>query len=104
MTATSDFSTRELTRATLKLHDDLVFTPQKYGDQTYYHVESPSRSKFYRIGLREYAFISLLDGQTSIAGALGITARALGDTALTEQEATSICTWLWPRRTTTSPC
>lgn len=90
----TDHSTRELTRLRLKLRDDLVFTPQEYDGQTYYHVELPSRAKFYRIGLPEYTFVSLLDGNTSVAEALVLTARSLGQEAFSENEATSICTWL----------
>lgn len=89
-----DASTQELTRLRLKLADDVVFTPHQYGHETYYHVELPSRSKFLRIGLAEYTFISLLDGNTSVAEALSLTARSLGPDALSEQDAAAICGWL----------
>jgi len=90
----NDHSTQELTRVRLKLHDELVFTPRRYGSKTYYHVEAPSRAKFYRIGYAEYTFISLLDGDTTVAEALSLTAAALGPDAFREREATAICTWL----------
>ena len=89
-----DVSTRELTRARLKLREDLSFTPQQYGDKTYYHIELPGGSRFYRVGVAEYVFLSLLDGKTTIAQALTITARTLGPEAFTQHEATAICTWL----------
>lgn len=89
-----DASTQELTRLRLKLADDVVFTPHRYGHETYCHVELPSRSKFLRIGLAEYTFISLLDGNTSVAEALSLTARSLGPDALSERDAATICAWL----------
>ena len=94
MNARSDSSTQELTRLRLKMEDDLIFTPHRYGDTTYYHVELPSRSKFFRIGLAEYTFISLLDGNTTVAEALSLTARSLGRDALNEHDAAAICIWL----------
>lgn len=90
----NDFSTYELSRARLKLADDLIFTPQQYDDRVFYHIEQPSRSRFFRIGWAEYTFISLLDGETSLAEALSRTAGALGRDAFAEADATSICAWL----------
>jgi putative peptide zinc metalloprotease protein len=78
----------------LRLQDELIFTPQHDGDSTVYHVEYPQFSKFFRIGYAEYIFVSLLDGHTSVAEALSLTARALGPDAFSEQEATAICSWL----------
>jgi putative peptide zinc metalloprotease protein len=93
----SDASTQELTRLRLKLEDDVIFTPHQYGEDTYYHVELPTRSKFFRIGLPEYTFISLLDGNTTVAEALSLTARALGPDAFSERDAAAICAWLVER-------
>jgi len=93
----SDASTQELTRLRLKLEDDVIFTPHQYGEDTYYHVELPTRSKFFRIGLPEYTFISLLDGDTTVAEALSLTARSLGPDAFSERDAASICSWLIER-------
>jgi len=94
MSSHSDSSTQELARLRLKLADEVVFTPHRYGQDTYYHVELPSRSKFHRIGLPEYTFISLLDGNTTIAEALSLTARSLGSSAISEADAATICSWL----------
>ena len=88
----SDNSTQELARARFRLRDDLVFTPRKHGRKQCVHIESAER--FFKIGVPEYTFISLLDGNTSIAEALSITACNLGQDAFTEQEAVSICRWL----------
>lgn len=94
MQAHDDHTTRELTQARLTLRANLIFTPQRYGDEVYYHVEHPDRNRFFRIGLAEYTFISLLDGDTSVAQAASLAARALGANAFTQTEAVSICSWL----------
>ncbi len=60
----------------------------------YYHIEIPSASKFYRIGYSEYVFVSMLDGETSFAHALAVTAQKLGHRALSENQATQLVQWL----------
>jgi putative peptide zinc metalloprotease protein len=87
-------SVRDPTIATLKLRDDLVITPDISGGTRCYAIEDPLRSKFYLVGVPEFTFISLLDGRTSIAGALSAAAQQLGQQALVEQEALAICQWL----------
>lgn len=89
-----DHATREFAAAKLKLRDDLSISPQKYGDEWVCHIEDAARGKFFRIGFAEYTFVSLLDGQTTVAHALTLTARTLGPKAFSEDEATSICSWL----------
>jgi len=78
----------------LTLRDDLSFSLQKHGDQLCYMIEDEKNSKFYRIGIAEYKFISLLDGATTLAEAIGRTASALGRDAFTEHDAAIICKWL----------
>jgi len=94
MTAQKDYAIRELGRLELTLQHDLVFTPHRSGPDAYYVVEDPVNSKFHRIGLAEYTFISLLDGRTSINDVLAMTAKASPQHALSENEAASICKWL----------
>lgn len=89
-----DRLTNELQRTCVKLNDELIFSPQKYGAEDYFHIEIPSASKFYRIGYSEYVFVSLLDGQTNLAAALAITSQTLGPTALNEDQAKQIIHWL----------
>lgn len=84
----------ELKRCQIQLNDELIFVPQSYGDVTYYHIEIPSCSKFFKIGYSEYIFISLFDGQTSFAHALAISSQSLGADALCEQQATEVLFWL----------
>lgn len=92
-----DFTTRDLSSVRPRLIDDLVIIPQHYGDRTLFHIEVKSKSKFYRVGEAEYTFISLLDGRTTIAGAVTEAARVLGPDALSEQEGFSVCRWLIER-------
>lgn len=84
----------ELGRSRLALRRDLTFTPQSFSGKSYIVIEDALNSKFHRLGIREYAFVSLLDGQVSIADALRITASATPGDALSEQEAAALCKWL----------
>ncbi len=94
MTAQQDLGIRELASCKLAIRGDLVWTPQLSGGQRYYLVEDPLNARFYRIGTAEYAFVSLLDGQTTIGEAMNLTATALPNAAFTEHEAVTICNWL----------
>ncbi len=87
-------STEELSGLRLTLRDDLQFTLQSYGGNTCYVVEDEARGQYFRIGLSEYTFLSLLDGRTTVAEALARTAAALGLHALGEAESATICQWL----------
>ncbi len=78
----------------IALRSDLIFTPQMIDGQRGYVIEDPLKSKFYRVGIAEYKFISVLDGLTSVADALRLTAATLADEAFTQDEAATICKWL----------
>ena len=52
------------------LRKDLSIVPRQLGQEPCYVIEDLLRSKFYRIGVREFTFISLLDGKTSLRDAL----------------------------------
>lgn len=93
MQTTADACTVDLTRTRIRLRDNVKFTPQTYGEETYYHIELPSGSVFYRIGWTEYVFLSLLNGHTSFCEALAVTARTLGPDALPQDQALSLYTW-----------
>ena len=84
----------ELKRCHVQLKDELIFVPQTFGDATYYHIEIPSTSKFFKIGYAEYVFMSLLDGETSFAHALAISSQTLGAEAVSERQATQTLFWL----------
>ncbi|MCA9066217.1 MAG: hypothetical protein KDA96_24285, partial [Planctomycetaceae bacterium] len=69
MQLTADLSTVEFTRTRVVLREGLKFIPQQYGDETFYHLEVPDGTSWFRIGYAEYVFVSLLDGRTSFAQA-----------------------------------
>ena len=89
-----DYRVRDLGLMTLTLRPDVIFTPRSMGGEHCYIVEDAVNSKYYSIGIPEYTFISCLDGKTSVAKALSLTARALPKNALTEEDAAAICRWL----------
>jgi len=94
MQSAPDSSTVDLTRTRIALRDDVTFRPQVYGQETWYHIELPAKSQFFRIGYHEYVFVSLLDGQTTFSEALALTARTLGASAFTQEQALSLYEWL----------
>lgn len=94
MDQTAHYSTIELSNIVLNLRDDLSFSMQTYGSSPCYLIEDSLNSKFFRIGLPEYTFISLLDGRTPLSGAVAAAAAVLGEDALTEDQAASVCKWL----------
>ena len=89
-------SVGEAGSARLRLRDDLVFQPEIVGETSTYTIEDPLRGKYFHVGLREYSFLALLDGQTSIAEAVAIGARSHAADALAEHEALTLCRWLIP--------
>ncbi len=100
---TSDFTTVELNQIKLSLREDLEFSFQRFGEQDCYVVEDPIDSAYYRVGLAEYTFISLLDGNTSVADALLATSAKLGRDAFTSEDAASICKWLIDSQLASTP-
>ena len=95
MVTVHDRLTEELQRSCLRLNDELIFRPQKYGDDTFIHIEIPSAARFFRVGFAEYAFLSQLDGKTSFAAALAVVAQSQGADALSEQQAREVVNWLF---------
>ena len=97
MLSQPDISTVELSRTQIKLRHDIRFVPQQYGDDTWYHLEVRGTGEYYRIGYPEYSFVSLLDGSTSFAQALAVSAQVLGSTALSQSQAVTVYSWLLER-------
>lgn len=89
-----DISTVELSRTRLKLREDLLFVPQTYNGETFYHLEVKTTSEYFRIGYAEYVFVSLLDGRTSFAEALAVASQQLKERALGQAQAITIYSWL----------
>jgi putative peptide zinc metalloprotease protein len=87
-------STVELSNCKLHLRSDLSFHLQEYQGAACYLIEDEFNSRFFRVGLAEYHLISLLDGSTTISHAISKTAVEMGDQAIPEQDAITICKWL----------
>ena len=91
---TSQHVTFELANCKLQLRPELLFHLQQYGGQPSYLIEDELNSKYYRIGTAEYNLISLFDGTTTVARAIAQTAAQMGNQAIGESEAITICKWL----------
>jgi len=76
------------------LRSDLIFIPRRGRWKAWYQIEARHSGRYFRIGVTEYAFISLLDGNTTIGEAVSLTARRFGPDAFSEDQATSIIVWL----------
>ena len=93
MSTDTDHSIRHPGRVRLRLRTDLRFYPQT-GQRPYCLVEDLVRSKYYRLGVAEYTFASLLDGNTTLSEALAKAANIAPMACFNEQDALSICKWL----------
>jgi len=89
-----DYAAFELGQATPRLREDLRFSQRQSKHGPFYVIEDETNSKFYRVGLSEYTFLSLLDGDTTVQSAVAATAAELGIEAFTEAEAAAVCKWL----------
>lgn len=92
--AIGDYRVQDPANAKLRLRDDLVIVPRRFDGRSCHLVEDPLRSKFFRLGLAEFTFASLLDGSRTVRQAVGLTAATLGADALKEEEALGIAHWL----------
>ena len=89
-----NFEAIDIAHQSLRLIDDLAAWPVWENGRRIYRLECRDSKRFYRVGFRAYAFISLLNGQTTVAAACGLAASALGNDALASDEAESIAIWL----------
>ena len=84
----------DLANLRIRLRHGLKFDLREYGGEPSYVVRHQVSSSFFQIGVPEYAFISLLDGTTSIQEAVQLTACQLGEDAFTIQDGVGTCQWL----------
>ncbi len=90
----TDIRTYELRQLRPRLREEVSFTWQSYGGAECYVLEDASRGAFFRIGLPEYTFLSLLDGRTTVGDAVTQSVQVLGREAFDDQQAGVICHWL----------
>ena len=85
--------TFEFGQARLKTRGGLRFTMRETAGSKWYIVEDEATGKFYRIGVPQYMFLSMLNGERTVNAALMRTASMLKKNALDEQEIAGICKW-----------
>ncbi len=90
----SDATTFDLGQTRLRLKSGLAFAVRQGTRETWYQIEDESRSQFFRIGPAEYTFLSMLDGETTMATALAQTCSVMGAKAFSEDDAIGLCKWL----------
>ncbi|MCA9078990.1 MAG: efflux RND transporter periplasmic adaptor subunit [Planctomycetaceae bacterium] len=101
--STSSHTTYQVGEIVLKLRDDLNFSLRAQGETPVWLIEDERGGRFFRIGQREYTLLSLLNGKTTLATALGHSAAQLKDRALSFEEATGLCRWLVESGLATTP-
>tara|TARA_R110002049_G_scaffold27321_1_gene93925 strand:+ start:13366 stop:15519 length:2154 start_codon:yes stop_codon:yes gene_type:complete len=89
-----DESTIDLAQQCVRIADDVVVWPVRERGELAYRLEIPALHRFFRVGYEEYALISLLDGQTTIAQACGLVAAQIGRRAPGGKQAETIQRWL----------
>jgi putative peptide zinc metalloprotease protein len=94
MAPSVDLRIRELTNLRLTLREDLLLSPSVAAGSDRYVIEDPVTSKFYYVGIREYSFLSLLNGELTVGQALQKSATMGAGIALSEREAATLCRWL----------
>jgi len=85
--------TFEFNQARLRLKDSLRFTMRQAGDGIHYLVEDEVTGRFFRVGLAQYTFMTMLDGNRTVSTALMKTATLLREHAIDEGEAANLCKW-----------
>lgn len=87
-------STFELTCCQIQLRPGLNFELHNYKQKTCYIIEDTLGCRYFRVGASEYDLISCFDGKTTIAEAVAKSSASMGQAALDEQQAISVCQWL----------
>ena len=83
--------TFEFSQARLKLKDSLRFTMRQSAGSLEYLLEDESTGRFFRVGLPQYTFLTMLDGNRTISTALMKTATLMRQNAIDENEAANLC-------------
>lgn len=86
--------TSELANLRLRLRSALEFRLHEHGGVPSFVIENKRSTEFFQIGLPEYTFISLLDGNHSLQTALEKTENRLGADAFTLHDAIRTGHWL----------
>ena len=85
--------TFEFGQARLRLKDALHFSMRQTGGGIEYMVEDEVTGRFFRIGMAQYTFLTMLDGRRTVSTALMKSATLLREHAIDESEAAGLCKW-----------
>lgn len=94
MDGQGDLTVKELANLYPKIRSNIRFTFQIIKNTPGYVVEDPINSRYYRIGVVEYKFVSLLNGKRSVADAIRIVTDSMAEEALDHHEVVQILHWL----------
>jgi putative peptide zinc metalloprotease protein len=94
MSTAADYTIEEPLNAILRLRTDLRIERREFGGQPCYVIEDPLRAKYFRLGVPEFTFVALLDGDRTVRAAIRESAGPLRDLAFNECQALGICRWL----------
>ena len=86
-------STLEFGQARLKLKESLRFDMRQSGNSVTWICEDEVTGRFFQLGLPQYTFLTMLDGQRTVSTALMKTATLLREHAIDESEAANVCKW-----------
>ena len=91
---TALFSVQDPLQAVLSIRAEVRFTSRDFNGEPFFIAEDSLRSKFFRLGVAEYTFASLLDGRRTVAEAIGLSTQKLRNRAFSESDALAVCNWL----------
>jgi len=78
----------------IKFREDLRCSLHEQGGQPRYVVEDPVGSKFFRLGVHEWTFVSFLDGKRTVREAYDLAVESVGPNQLPHAEVSRLCRWL----------
>ena len=87
-------TTRNLASTRFKLREDLRCSVHEFAGKACHVIEDPVCSKFFRLGGREWTFVSLLTGNHTVRDALDLANDALAPRRLSKTEIAKLCRWL----------
>lgn len=85
--------TFEFGQARLKLKDSLSFSMRQIGGGIEYLIEDEVTGRFFRVGLSQYTFLTMLDGRRTVSTAMMKCATLLREHAIDENSAAGLCKW-----------
>ncbi|BBM83416.1 efflux RND transporter periplasmic adaptor subunit [Candidatus Uabimicrobium amorphum] len=89
-----DFAIQEWMNLCPQLREDLKITFQKQKGEVSYTIEDPINSRYYRVGLLEYKFISLLNGKKKLSDLIITMVEDMQEQSFDNHEVLQILNWL----------